>query len=68
MVLTTSWTGELKTWDMPNLNELSVKRGHTEKIGGAAWHPQATLGLSESAVNIASGGGEGDVKLWSLDS
>lgn len=54
-------------WDLPNLNQVAVRRGHVEKIGGGAWHPQATIGLSESATNFATGGGEGDVKLWSLD-
>lgn len=67
MVLTTSWTGDTKLWDLPNLNPIGVRRGHVEKIGGAAWHPDATIGLSESAVNFATGGGEGGVKLWSLD-
>lgn len=66
LLLTTSWTGAAKVWDLPNLNQVAVRRGHTEKVGGAAWHPEATIGLSESAVNFATGGGEGDVKLWSL--
>lgn len=54
-------------WDLPNLNQVAVRRGHAEKISGAAWHPDATLGLSEAATNFATGGAEGDVKLWSLD-
>ncbi|WVR04372.1 hypothetical protein IAU60_001374 [Kwoniella sp. DSM 27419] len=66
-VLTTSWTGSTKLWDLPNLNPIATRRGHTERIGGAAWHPQATLGASEDGVNFATGGGEGAVKLWSLD-
>jgi len=45
---------------------MGAKRGHTDKVGGAAWHPTATVGMSEEGVNIATGGGEGDVKLWSL--
>ena len=66
LLLTTSWTGDVKIWDMPNLNPVSTKRGHSDRIGGAAWHPNATVGASDDAVNFASGGGEGDVKLWSL--
>jgi U4/U6 small nuclear ribonucleoprotein PRP4 len=66
-VLTTSWTGDVKLWGLPNLNAVATKRGHTERVGGAAWHPAATIGMSEAGVNIASGGGEGDVKLWSLE-
>lgn len=67
LILTSSWTGTSKIWDLPNLNLVSTKRGHSDRIGGAAWHPTATLGQSSAAVNIATGGGEGDVKLWSLD-
>ncbi|KAL1408443.1 hypothetical protein Q8F55_005255 [Vanrija albida] len=66
LLLTTSWTGDSKVWDLPNLNNVAVRRGHTDKVSGAAWHPEATVGLSESAANFATGGGEGDVKLWSL--
>ncbi|KAK4686003.1 U4/U6 small nuclear ribonucleoprotein PRP4, partial [Tremellales sp. Uapishka_1] len=67
LILTTSWTGDSKLWDLPNLNAVGKKTGHAERIGGAAWHPGATLGMNEEAVNIATGGGEGDVKLWSLN-
>ncbi|WWC67627.1 uncharacterized protein I206_101537 [Kwoniella pini CBS 10737] len=67
-ILTTSWTGDSKIWDLPNLNLVSTKKGHLDKIGGAAWHPHATLpgGIGEDGVNFATGGGEGSVKLWSL--
>jgi U4/U6 small nuclear ribonucleoprotein PRP4 len=65
-ILTTSWTGDSKVWDLPNLNAVSTKRGHTYKVGGAAWHPSATVGMSEDGLNFATGGGEGEVKLWSL--
>ncbi|KAK8846690.1 hypothetical protein IAR55_005777 [Kwoniella newhampshirensis] len=68
LILTTSWTGDSKLWDLPNLNAVGTKRGHTDKIGGAAWHPQATVGMSEEGLNFATGGGEGSVKLWSLSS
>lgn len=46
---------------------MSTKRGHTDKIGGAAWHPSATVGMSSDGLNFATGGGEGNVNLWSLD-
>nr|ODO01112.1 U4/U6 small nuclear ribonucleoprotein PRP4 [Cryptococcus depauperatus CBS 7855] len=65
-LLTTSWTGDSKVWDLPNLNPVVTRRGHVDKIGGAAWHPFATVGGSDDGVCFATGGGEGDVKLWSL--
>lgn len=42
-------------------------RGHTDRIGGVAWHPQATLTQSEDAVNLVSGGGDLNIHLWSLN-
>lgn len=63
-----SWTGEIKLMGIPNLEEKMVyKGGHTDKIG-LAWHPQASLSLGPSAVNLASGGTEGKINLWSLES
>ncbi len=40
---------------------------HSERIGGVAWHPQATLSQSKTAVNFATGGADNTIKLWSLD-
>jgi U4/U6 small nuclear ribonucleoprotein PRP4 len=40
--------------------------GHSDRVGGVAWHPQATLSQSESAVNLVSGGADGHLALWSL--
>lgn len=41
---------------------------HKERIGGVAWHPEATLSQSASAVNFATSGADNDVKLWNLES
>lgn len=48
-------------------SELRIS-GHADRVGGVAWHPQATLSQSEEAVNLASGGGDKAVLLWSLNS
>lgn len=63
-----SWTGEIKLMGIPDLNEKMVYRGgHTDKIG-LAWHPQATVGMSPGGVNLASGGTEGNIHFWNLES
>lgn len=65
-----NWGGGIKLLDVPTLEERKTLRGHTDRIGGISWHPEATLPgstLSPDAVNIASGGAEGNVHLWSLN-
>jgi len=41
--------------------------GHSSNVGAISFHPQATLTLEESDVNMASCAVDGSVKLWSLD-
>jgi U4/U6 small nuclear ribonucleoprotein PRP4 len=36
-------------------------------VGGVAWHPQATLSQGADLVNLASGAGDCNVHLWSLN-
>ena len=64
-----NWGGTIKLLDVPNLNEKGVLRGHTAQVSGISWFPDATLPtstVSENSVNLASGGGEGDIHLWNL--
>lgn len=65
-----NWGGGIKLLDVPNLEEKRVLRGHTDRVGGISWYPGATLPSSTvtaSSVNLASGGGEGQIHLWSLE-
>jgi U4/U6 small nuclear ribonucleoprotein PRP4 len=66
MIAVGSWSGTIRMLGVPNLEEKGLLRGHTDRIGGISWHPEATLTLSPDAANLASGGGEGNVHLWSL--
>ncbi|KAF9482541.1 U4/U6 snRNP-specific spliceosomal protein [Pholiota conissans] len=68
ILATGSWTGTVKLWNVPSCTPIRSLRGHSDKIGGVAWHPQATLSHGEDLVNLVSGGGEGNVHLWSLNS
>lgn len=66
---TGSWSGTAKIWDVPGCRCLGVFKGHgVERIGGLAWHPEATLSQSPSAVNFATGAADNKVNLWSIDS
>lgn len=67
ILATGSWTGTVKLWNVPSCTPIRSLRGHSDKIGGVAWHPQATLSQGEGLVNLVSGGGEGNVHLWSLN-
>ncbi|ORY04338.1 WD40 repeat-like protein [Basidiobolus meristosporus CBS 931.73] len=68
ILATGSWTGMVKLWNVPNCSNALNLRGHTDRVGGLAFHPQSTLSLSRSAVNLASGGADGNIHLWSLES
>jgi U4/U6 small nuclear ribonucleoprotein PRP4 len=86
MLLTSSWTGHAKIWNVPACKEIKTLKGgshlselkvqgltvfslvaHKERIGGVAWHPQATLSQSPTAVNFATSSADNDIKLWGLD-
>ncbi|KAF7716794.1 U4/U6 small nuclear ribonucleoprotein Prp4 [Penicillium ucsense] len=66
-----NWSGGIKMLSVPNLEEKANLKGHTDRVGGLAWFPGSTLpesGVSSSSVNLVSGGGEGNINFWSLDS
>jgi U4/U6 small nuclear ribonucleoprotein PRP4 len=65
-----NWGGGIKLLNVPNLEEVRTLRGHTDRVGGISWFPDATLpgtNTSESSINLASGGAEGNIHLWSLN-
>lgn len=65
-----NWGGGIKLLSVPNLEEKANFKGHTDRVGGLSWFPGATLAssnVSPSAVNLMSGGGEGNANLWALD-
>lgn len=47
-------------------NNTVLSLGHADRVGGVAWHPQATLTQGEGLVNLVSGAGDMSVNLWSL--
>ncbi|KAI0485197.1 WD40 repeat-like protein [Xylariaceae sp. FL0804] len=64
-----NWGGSIKLIGIPALDEKMTLRGHNNRIGGLSWAPGATIpesGVSPSAVNLASGGADGKVNLFSL--
>ncbi|CZT52969.1 related to U4/U6 small nuclear ribonucleoprotein Prp4 (WD splicing factor Prp4) [Rhynchosporium secalis] len=64
-----NWGGGIKLLSVPDLKEIRTLRGHTDRIGGISWFPDATLPgttVSEDSVNLASGGAEGKIHLWSM--
>ncbi|GJE91185.1 splicing factor motif and WD40 domain-containing protein [Phanerochaete sordida] len=68
VLATGSWAGNVKLWDVPSCKPIRTLRGHSDRVGGVAWHPKATLGHSEDAVNLVSGAGDLTLQLWSLNS
>ncbi|KAG6860880.1 hypothetical protein C0995_006435 [Termitomyces sp. Mi166 len=68
ILATGSWSGTVKLWNVPACTPIRSLRGHEDRVGGVAWHPQATLTQEKGLVNLATGAGEGNVNLWSLES
>ena len=66
VLATGSWSGTVKLWNIPACTPICALRGHKDRVGGVAWHPHATISQSEDALNLVSGGGEGNVNLWSM--
>ncbi|KAK5663702.1 hypothetical protein OQA88_4133 [Cercophora sp. LCS_1] len=65
-----NWGGQVKLIEVPSLDHKRTFRGHTSKVSGLAWMPGSTLtdhNVSPNSVNLASGGAEGQVHLWSLN-
>ena len=70
LVAAGNFGGSLGLYRVPDLEHARTLRGHTSKISGLSWYPGATLpesGVSADSVNLASGGAEGFVHLWSLN-
>ncbi|KAB5563598.1 WD40 repeat-like protein [Coniochaeta sp. 2T2.1] len=68
-VATGNWGGQVKLLGIPDLEVKRSYRGHTNKISGLSWFPGATLtenNVSADTVNLASGGADSKVMLWSL--
>ncbi|KAI5849031.1 WD40-repeat-containing domain protein [Tricharina praecox] len=61
-----AWSGTIRMLAVPNLEDKGMLRGHTDRVGGISWHPEATITMSPDSANLASGGGEGNIHLWSL--
>ncbi|CAG8758632.1 25017_t:CDS:10, partial [Dentiscutata erythropus] len=68
LIATGSWSGLCRIWSVPSCETVITFKGHTDRIGGVAWHPQSTLSIDKSVVNLASGGADGLINLWSLES
>ncbi|KAI1328311.1 WD40-repeat-containing domain protein [Xylariaceae sp. FL0255] len=69
LVATGDWGGSIKLIEIPSLKEKMALRSHTQRLGGLSWFPGATLpesNVSPSTVNLASGGADNQVNLWSL--
>ncbi|XP_065916207.1 U4/U6 small nuclear ribonucleoprotein Prp4-like [Dysidea avara] len=68
MLATGSWSGLCKLWTVPDCEPIRVLRGHNDRVGAIVFHPQATLGLSETSLGLASCAADGSVYLWNLTS
>ncbi|KAK4304526.1 hypothetical protein Pmani_023519 [Petrolisthes manimaculis] len=64
---TSSWSGLVKLWTVSNCREEQVFSGHNSYVDCVEWHPNATLNMEPSALNLVSCGRDGSVQLWGLN-
>ena len=67
MLVTGAWSGGLRLWSVPQCQSLLTYKGHTDRVGGIAFHPESTISLDKSVMNFATGGADSLIHLWSLD-
>ncbi|CAM9214705.1 unnamed protein product [Choristocarpus tenellus] len=65
MVATGSWTSLVKLWDLQNLSMHKVLRGHSERITGMSWHPEA---YSSEKTFLGTGAADKTAKVWDCQS
>ncbi|KAJ1977944.1 hypothetical protein H4R35_002095 [Dimargaris xerosporica] len=68
LLATGSWSGLCKLWQVPQCNIQMTFKGHTDRISGIAFHPQATVSLDAAGPNVATCAADNLVHLWSFDS
>jgi len=51
LAATGSWTGLVKLWDVHRSEPIRTLRGHSERLGGVAFHPDATISSSRSLLS-----------------
>lgn len=69
LVLTGSGDKTVKLWSLSDYSCLRTFEGHTNSVLKAIWLPAEKLdarGKSDQGLNVASAGGDGLVKIWSL--
>ena len=64
------WSGEVRILSIPDLETKRTLRGHKAQVRGLAWYPRSPGSLNGTASNcpldLATGGSEGNIHLWSL--
>lgn len=61
------WSGQCTIFDVPNLNKVTVLKGHTDKVNSIAFHPRSQTEIPPMGPNIATGSSDSSIKLWSFD-
>ncbi|KRX01656.1 WD40-repeat-containing domain [Pseudocohnilembus persalinus] len=64
---TAGGSGICKIWNIPNCDEKTSLNGHVSKVHDIQFHPESTIGLSESSyANLATCGQDQNIRLWTF--
>jgi U4/U6 small nuclear ribonucleoprotein PRP4 len=67
-LVTSSWSGICKVWDVDTFKLLKTLRGHKERVQSVMFHPYASVSQSPTELNVASCSADNTIKLWNLES
>jgi U4/U6 small nuclear ribonucleoprotein PRP4 len=65
---TSGWNGECKVWGIPDCEQKTLLKGHTDRAISIKFHPQSGTFLDKKCCsNIATCSVDKSIKLWSFD-
>lgn len=65
LLMTCSWSGLGKVWNVPNISNKTVLKGHAERVTAVAFHPRACIDQDMTAGNFATASADRKAILWS---
>jgi WD40 repeat protein len=66
LLITGGWSGLIKVWSIPKMEQQTMFRAHAERITDVAFHPSPAIGMDSDAPDLATASADMTAKLWTL--